>query len=126
MVRKRKDEQVRELRRRGLELVAHDQFLKAAAIYAKLHQIEPEEGDWARRAAECFWHLKDERAQLRYSILAAEAFCDGGCLLKAIAMCKVVLNRDPAHVQTQQRLVLVYAQRPGAAAPSSAAASTSE
>ncbi len=110
---KKKEARVRELRRRGLELVSHDQFEKAAPIYVELTRLEPEEGDWARRAADCFWQLKDERSRLKYCVLAAEAFCDSGFLLKAIAMCKVVLSLDPTHQETQQRLARLYAKQPG-------------
>ena len=109
---KKKDVHVRELRRRGLEFVTQNQFHRAAQIYLELMDLEPEEGDWPRRAADCFWQLKDAAARLKYSVRAAEIYCDGGFLLKAVAMCKVVLNLDPSHQETQQRLALLYAKRP--------------
>lgn len=109
---KKKDAQVRDLRRRGLELASQNQFHKAAQVYLELIDLEPEEGEWAKRAADCFWQLKDHTARLKYSVRAAEAFCDGGFLLKAIAMCKVVLTLDPSHQETQERLAQLYAKRP--------------
>lgn len=109
---KKKEVRVRELRRRGLEFVAQDQFAKAAQVYIRLTELEPEEGDWARRAADCFWQLKDDRERFKYSVVAAEAYCDGGFLLKAIAMCKVVLSLDPDHKETQERLGRLYAKGP--------------
>ncbi len=110
---RKKDARIRQLRRRGLELVSHDQFEKAAQVYEELVELEPKEGDWARRAADCHWQLKNHGQRLKFCILAAEAFCDSGFLLKGIAMCKVVLNLDPDHHQTQQRLARLYARRPG-------------
>lgn len=109
---KKKDVLVRELRRRGLEFVSQSQFHRAAQVYLELMDLEPEEGDWPKRAADCFWQLKDASARLKYTVRAAEIYCDGGFLLKAVAMCKVVLSLDPTHQETQQRLALLYAKRP--------------
>src|SRR5690349_15235730 len=111
---KKKDVVVRELRRRGLEFVSQNQFHRAAQVYLELMDLEPEEGDWPKRAADCFWQLKDAAARLKYTVRAAEIYCDGGFLLKAVAMCKVVLSLDPSHQETQQRLALLYAKRPEA------------
>lgn len=39
------------------------------------------------------------------------AYAVDGFLLKAMALCKVILAIDPAHTQTQQTLALLYAQK---------------
>jgi CRP-like cAMP-binding protein len=50
-------------------------------------------------------------------MLAAEGYAKGGFLLKAIAVCKVVLQIEPHHTITQVMLAELYAQRERAAAP---------
>ena len=47
----------------------------------------------------------------------ANEYAENGFMLKAIATCKVVLEIDPNHTETQQRLAELYSNRSGSSRP---------
>ncbi len=51
----------------------------------------------------------------------ARAYAEDGLLLKAIAVCKMILGVDPDHTNTQAMLADLYAKRRGTPAPQAAA-----
>jgi tetratricopeptide (TPR) repeat protein len=85
--------QVQHLREKALELAASGKYGEAIGRYEKLIDIDPEEAEWSRRAADCAWHLKDHQKRLKFSALAGKVYAETGHLLKAIAMCKIALSK---------------------------------
>jgi CRP-like cAMP-binding protein/tetratricopeptide (TPR) repeat protein len=117
---KKGDARLRRLRDQAAELMSAQKYDRAVAVYEELSRLEETNGEWARRAADCHWHLKNSDQRLKFSLLAAKAYSEAGLMLKAIAMCKVVLSIDPNHRETQQELADLHAKgtpgRPRAAA----------
>lgn len=103
---------VKKLREEALLLTGSGKFAEALSLYEQLTALEPLEGEWPRRAADCCWHLKDPKKRLKHSINAAKAYSEAGLLLKAIAMCKVSLSIDPTHKESQAQLAQLHARRP--------------
>jgi tetratricopeptide (TPR) repeat protein len=101
---KKLEARIKHLREQALELMSAEKYDRAVAIYEDLSRLDETEGEWARRAADCHWHLKNPDQRLKFSLLAARAYSEQGLMLKAIAMCKVVLSIDPNHQETQQEL----------------------
>jgi CRP-like cAMP-binding protein len=113
MAAARKSEaRVKKLRKQALEFSSAGKHDKAAEAYSELSVLDPSNGEWPRRAADCYWHLKDTAGRLKYALLAARAYSESGLMLKAIAMCKVVLSIDPSHKETQARLAKLHPRRP--------------
>lgn len=84
---------------------------RALDIYLELEAAEPGDGNWPRRAADMYRRLNREaEAQLALE-RAADKYAKAGFVVKAIAVCKMILARDPKHSATQQRLVALNAQR---------------
>src|SRR5471030_2180980 len=102
---------LRKLKDRALQEMAKHRFDKAAATYAELCAADPRDlqlrqkrGDALRAAGHT------DEAMSVYTELA-DAYAKDGQLLKAIAVNKVVLEIDPQHTQTQQRLSALYSRR---------------
>ncbi len=109
---KKVDAKIKRLRERAFDLMREEKYAQAVEIYEQLIKLDEDDGEWPRRAADCHWHLKNPDQRLRYSLLAARAYSDAGLMLKAIAMCKVVLSIDPDHSETQRQLARLHSQKP--------------
>lgn len=109
---KKVEAKIKRLKERAFDLMRHQKYLQAVDVYEQLMKLDEDNGEWPRRAADCHWHLKNEDQRLKYSLLAARAYSETGLMLKAIAMCKVVLSIDPNHKETQQKLAELHSQRP--------------
>jgi CRP-like cAMP-binding protein len=92
------------LKKQALELLRKGSHDKALAALAKLEALEPADGEWPRRAAECHRERGDTAAQVEALGRATECYAESGENTKAIAMCKVILGLEPGRVKTQKRL----------------------
>jgi CRP-like cAMP-binding protein/tetratricopeptide (TPR) repeat protein len=92
------------LKKQALELLRKGSHDKALAALAKLEALEPTDGEWPRRAAECHRERGDTAAQVEALGRATECYAGNGENTKAIAMCKVILGLEPGRLKTQKRL----------------------
>jgi len=104
---------LRGLKDQAAEHMARGRFARAAAALAAILEADPRDiasrqklGDALRRAGE------PAEAQRVYQDVVTRYARDGQ-LLKAIAICKIVLELDPRHEATQGMLADLYAQRKG-------------
>ena len=105
--------ELRKLKDLAGQALEKQKYAKAAEIYAQIAEAEPAEPDWRQRTGEALRKAGDLRGAIVQLMAAAEGYAKGGFLLKAIAVCKVVLSIDPQHVATQAMLANFYAQREG-------------
>jgi CRP-like cAMP-binding protein len=110
----KKQDQVRSLREEAAELVSSGKQLKAAKLYESLAELEPSEGDWRRRAAECYRLAGKRTEQLEQLTLAARAYASTGQVLKGVAMCKLALAIDPGHEWLKEEFARLSEPRPAA------------
>jgi CRP-like cAMP-binding protein len=103
------DARARRLRDQALEEIAGQKHDKAVVTLEKLIDLEPDEPEWPRRAADSYWYLKNKEKRLHFSALAAQVYASNGVMLKAIAMCKVALSIDPNHRATLKQLAQLNA-----------------
>ncbi|ACY15870.1 cyclic nucleotide-binding domain-containing protein [Haliangium ochraceum] len=85
--------------------------------YLELEQIEPEDGEWARRAADMYRRLGNDNMAVAALERAVDKYVRAGFLVKAIAACKMILQIDPSHSEIQQRLTALDVERTGVGGP---------
>ena len=105
------DPRIRKLRDQAADARARSKFAQAVKCYAELERLEPRDGTWPMRAAECHRRLGEEDLQVAALGRAADCYGANGFIVKAIAMCKMILALDPDHQQTQQRLATLSGER---------------
>ncbi|HJX52507.1 MAG TPA: cyclic nucleotide-binding domain-containing protein [Polyangia bacterium] len=111
---------LRKLKDEALSAAANANWKKAASLYATLEQHE-RDGLWPLKLGECLRKLGHKVEALKALSRAVDIYAKADLLLKAIAVCKLILEIDPNHTKTQQVLAAFSASRsgtqPGAAAP---------
>jgi CRP-like cAMP-binding protein len=85
--------------------------------YLELEQIEPEDGEWSRRAAEMYRRLNEDNMAITALERAVDKYVRAGFLVKAIAGCKMILQIDPAHTAIRERLLALDVERTGVGGP---------
>lgn len=123
---------VRQLKDAAADAAAKGKWAKALECYAAIERAEPNEGLWAQKEGEAHRRLGHRDEAIAALNRAAEVYSKYGFLLKAIAVCKLILEQDPTHVSTQAKLAALHAKRtpprpaakPAPAGPPTPAAST--
>src|SRR6185503_8198675 len=95
---------VRALREEAAEASASGKYKRALAAYLELERLEPRDAQWSKRAAETYRRLgKDKDAVEAYG-RSADRYAQGGFLVQAIAVCKLILQIDPRNDDALKRL----------------------
>ncbi len=100
----------RELREEAAEATASGKYKRALAAYLELERIEPRDAQWAKRAAETYRKLGNNRGAIDAFERSAERYAQNGFLVQAIAVCKLVLQIDPGHGGALGRLAQMNEQ----------------
>jgi CRP-like cAMP-binding protein len=85
--------------------------------YLELEQIEPEDGEWSRRAAEMYRRLNQDNLAIQALERSVDKYVRAGFLVKAIAACKMILQIDPSHSEIRERLTALDVERTGVGGP---------
>jgi CRP-like cAMP-binding protein len=101
---------VRALRADAAEATAAGKYKRALAAYLELERLEPRDAQWAKRAGETYRRLGNPKHAIEAFNRAAERYAQNGFLVQAIAVCKLVLQIDPQHVDTLRRLATMNEQ----------------
>ncbi len=88
---------IKQLRSEALQLAQNGEHSRALERFAQLEKLDPNEADWPRRAADCHRLLGDRSEQLRALGRAADGYMGAGMVVKAMAICKIMLALDPQH-----------------------------
>lgn len=99
----------RQLRDEATAAVAAGKHKRALECYLELERLEPSDAQWPKRAGETYRRLGKQRDAIAAFERAAERYAQNGFLVQAIAVCKLILQLDPSHVETQQRLAAINA-----------------
>ena len=92
--------QARRIKRLQAEALAFTQARepqRALEKFTQLETLEPRQADWPRRAAECHRLLGERELYLEALARAAAAYVEAGLVVKAIAICRMMLSVDPEH-----------------------------
>ncbi len=99
----------RKLRNEAADALRKGQLPKALARYESLAALEPRDAQWCCRIADVYSRLGDKAREIEALARASDRFAAGGFLLRAIAACKRIVDLDPQHTATQERLAALHA-----------------
>lgn len=89
--------------------VTKGKWQKALDNYLELERLEKRDGTWPQRSAEMLRRLGRSAEAIEAYIRAADVYSGSGFLLKAIAVCKLILEIDPARTDVEQKLAGLHA-----------------
>jgi CRP-like cAMP-binding protein len=101
---------VRSLRAEASEATAAGKYKRALAAYLELERLEPREAQWSKRAAETYRRLGKDKDAVEAYARAVERYAQGGFLVQAIAVCKLILQIDPKNDDALRRLAAMNEQ----------------
>ncbi len=104
---------IKALKRQAANSLRSGDFAAAVSAYCELEASEPTNPLWPRRCADALVHLGDREQVRRALERVAELLIDSGDVIQAIATCKEILEIDPDHVDTLDRLHLLYSEGGG-------------
>jgi CRP-like cAMP-binding protein len=92
------------LKKQALEQLRKGNHAKALEALDKLEALEPDEGEWPRRAAECHRARGATAEQVTALERAMERYAGRAEYTKALAMGKLILGIEPSRRATEKRL----------------------
>jgi len=101
----------RKLKDEAAAHVSRGRWQKALENYQLLERLEPTDGTWAQRAGEMLRRLGKAADAVAAYGRAADVYSRAGFLLKAVAVCKLMLEIDPNRTEVQERLASLHAAR---------------
>lgn len=110
---------LRALKDKAAELTAKGKLQKAAQTYRAILESDRRDVASRQKLAELHRKLGDDEGAVAEYRRVADAYARDGLLIKAVAVCKVVLEIDPGHQETQRTLADLYARRQSAPASAS-------
>jgi len=94
----------RQLRQEAADATAAGKHKRALGAYLELETLEPRDAQWPKRAGEIYRKLNRNNDAADAFTRAADRYAQGGFLVQAIAVCKLILQIDPRHDQALQRI----------------------
>src|SRR5262249_55207329 len=101
---------VRELRDEATAAAAAGKHKRALAAYLELERIEPRDAQWSKRAAETYRRLGKDKDAISAYARAADRYNQGGFLVQALAVCKLILQIDPNNDEALRRIASMNEQ----------------
>jgi CRP-like cAMP-binding protein len=101
----------RQLREDAAAAAAAGKHKRALEAYLELERLEPGDAQWPKRAAEMLRRLGKLKEAVAAYDRAVDRYTQGGFLVQAIAVCKLILQLDPTHTGTQVRLSAINEQQ---------------
>lgn len=108
---------LRKLKDRAAELVEKGRLEKAVDVYREVLAADPKDVATRQKLADALRRTGRDAEAIATYTLVAERYAEDGLLIKAIAICKSILELDPAHAATQAALADLYGARAGAEPP---------
>ncbi|HYI02133.1 cyclic nucleotide-binding domain-containing protein [Hyalangium sp.] len=102
---------VRQRKDKAAELLASGEVEAALSEYQKVVEEVPEDLTSRRMVAELFQRLGRRKDALATYEVLADAWARRGWMLRAMALCKIILQIEPRHERTQRLLAELYSRR---------------
>jgi CRP-like cAMP-binding protein len=106
-------EKVRKLKEDAARLIAKGKLADAADVYDRIVKADPKDLTARQKLAEIYARLGKAKDAVREYQSVAGSYAADGLLLKAIAVCKIILQVDPSHSETQTILAELSTKRRG-------------
>ncbi len=100
----------RQLRQEASEATASGKYKRALAAYLELETLESRDAQWPKRAGETYRRLNRDKDAIEAFTRAADRYAQGGFLVQAIAVCKLILQIDPRNDIALQRIAAMNEQ----------------
>src|SRR3569623_611667 len=100
----------RQLRQEAAEATSAGKHKRALGAYLELETLEPRDAQWPKRAGETYRKLSRNHDAIDAFTRAADRYAQGGFLVQAIAVCKLILQIDPRHDAALQRIAAMNEQ----------------
>ena len=94
----------------GKDHTINPKTMMTMTIYT-MEQLEPQNPRWPHKLGEMHHKLGSSGEAIAAYVQAGSAYARQGFLLKAIAMCRLILGLDAEHAQAQQLLAQLSASR---------------
>lgn len=108
---------LRKLKDKAAQLVAKGRLEKAIEAFREVAAADPKDVATRQKLADALRKAGHDREAVETYREVADRYARDGLLIKAIAVCKVVLEIDPAHRETEQMLADLYARRQSGGLP---------
>lgn len=102
------NETIRKAKDHGMELLAKGKLKPALEQFQQVIAKAPTELVARQKVAEILVKLGRGKEAVPHYEALSDAYARGGQFFKAIALCKVILQLDPAHSSTQDNLTKLY------------------
>lgn len=100
----------RALREEAAAANAAGKYKRALSAYLELERLEPRDAQWAKRAAETYRRLGNNRSAIDAFERSVDRYAQNGFLVQAIAVCKLILQIEPKHEGSLGRLAQMNEQ----------------
>ena len=100
----------RQLREEASAATAAGKFKRALVAYLELERLEPRDAQWSKRAAECYRRIGKQKDAIEAYTRAADRYAQGGFLVQAIAVCKLILQIEPENAEALRRIAAMNDQ----------------
>lgn len=100
----------RQLRQEAADATAAGKHKRALGAYLELETLEPRDAQWPKRAGETYRKLNRNSDAVDAFTRAADRYAQGGFLVQAIAVCKLILQIDPKNDAALQRIAAMNEQ----------------
>ncbi|MFH1811756.1 MAG: cyclic nucleotide-binding domain-containing protein [Pseudomonadota bacterium] len=106
-------DKVRKLKDAAAQMMAKGRVEKALEYLAEVVRLEPQDLPSRQRCGDLYRKLGHNAKAIEAYQAVAGAYAADGLLLKAIAVCKVILQIDKDHTETQRILAELYGRKRG-------------
>ncbi len=93
-----------KLRDKAVAASAKGKHDTALGYYQQLEALQPEDGAWARKSAEMYRFMGQDSLAIESYTRASLIYGEEGFLVKAVAVCKIILRMDPDNREAQEQL----------------------
>jgi CRP-like cAMP-binding protein len=97
----------RQLREEAAVAVAAGKHKRAIECYLELERLESRDPQWPKRAGESYRKLGKQKEAIAAFERAAERYMQGGFMVQAIAVCKLILQIEPENSDATRRLASI-------------------
>ena len=111
MSQKIKD-QIARLKKEAATHRTQQKYRQAASAYDRLTDLDPHNPTWPHKLGQMLQRMGRAADAMGALEKAAENYLNRGFVLKAIAMCKMILNLDPDNTRIQETLLLLHERNP--------------
>jgi CRP-like cAMP-binding protein len=95
---------IEKTKARAAKLGAKGKWSKAAQLYAQLAEIDAKNPRWPQKEGEMYRKWGKNKLAIERFEIAVRSYAKEGFLLKAVALCQLILGLDPEHAEAQDLL----------------------